>query len=337
MFQFSKLKGIPFFILIGISALIVILNLNMTTPVKKDGINNYIVYLVIVKYNSKDLIIIRKFIQNGKVKYVAVDPDNLQTYLLFQDNLIIRPITWNQLSAQFKKAAYIRALQAARNQSLSLQNSGIIHGSPKLKGVTLTVDLCPSHKPLDRVIFTSLIDEFKKTERPVPVAISITGKFMETHYNDFNWLIKLVRSGDISVTWVNHTFSHRYNPKAPLTKNFLLEPNTDLSFEILETEKALIQQGVIFSIFFRFPGLVSNQKEVSMVTDFGLVPVGSDAWLAKGQPVHSGSIVLIHGNGNEPLGVKDFISLLQTEKSSVMKKQWIMYDLRESIESEFQK
>ena len=72
------------------------------------------------------------------------------------------------------------------------------------------------------------------------------------------------------------------------------------------------------------------------VISYGLIPIGSDAWLAKGQPVHKGSIVLIHGNGNEPVGIKDFIRLLQTEKSSVMKKEWLLYDLRESIEDEFQ-
>ena len=40
---------------------------------------------------------------------------------------------------------------------------------PKKRGLTLTIDLCPSHKPLDRIIFTSLISEFKKTEMPVPI------------------------------------------------------------------------------------------------------------------------------------------------------------------------
>jgi hypothetical protein len=72
------------------------------------------------------------------------------------------------------------------------------------------------------------------------------------------------------------------------------------------------------------------------VIEYGLIPIGSDAWLAKGQPIHSGSIVLIHGNGNEPIGIKDFIRLLQTEKLSVMKKEWLLYDLRESIQNEFQ-
>jgi hypothetical protein len=116
----------------------------------------------------------------------------------------------------------------------------------------------------------------------------------------------------------------------------LLEPGTDLRYEILGTEIALLHHGFLSSVFFRFPGLVSDHQVVDSVISYGLIPIGSDAWLAKGQPVHQGSIVLIHGNGNEPVGIKDFIRLLQTEKSSVMKKEWLLYDLRESIEEEFE-
>jgi hypothetical protein len=202
--------------------------------------------------------------------------------------------------------------------------------------VTLTIDLCPSHKPLDRIIFTSLIAEFKKTEMPVPLALSITGKFMLTHPGDLLWLKSLIDSGEISVTWINHTYNHHYDPNIPLKKNFLLEPGTNLNFEILGTEEALLQNGFLSSVFFRFPGLVSDQQVVDSVISYGLIPIGSDSWLAKGQPVHKGSIILIHGNGNEPVGIKDFIRLLQTDESSVMKKEWLLYDLRESIEDEFQ-
>ena len=98
---------------------------------------------------------------------------------------------------------------------------------------------------------------------------------------------------------------------------------------------ALLQKGLLFSAFFRFPGLVSDHQLVETVTDYGLIPVGSDAWLAKGQAAHNGTIVLIHGNGNEPVGIKDFIKLLQNEKPAVIDKEWQLYDLRESVENEF--
>ena len=143
------------------------------------------------------------------------------------------------------------------------------------------------------------------------------------------------KQNKIKITWVNHTYNHHYDPKAPLNENFILSPGTDINFEILGTEIALLQHGLLPSVFFRFPGLVSNNKAVTAVTDFGIIPIGSDAWLAKGQQAANGSIVLIHGNGNEPLGVKDFIKLLQTEKEKAMANQWLLYDLRDTVEDEF--
>ncbi len=100
---------------------------------------------------------------------------------------------------------------------------------------------------------------------------------------------------------------------------------------------AMLQKGMLFSVFFRFPGLVSSEKLVDSITNYGLIPIGSDAWLAKGQAAHNGTIVLIHGNGNEPLGVTDFISLLKKENTAVLHKQWLLYDLRETVEDEFEK
>ncbi|MDO7744704.1 MAG: polysaccharide deacetylase, partial [Pedobacter sp.] len=91
------------------------------------------------------------------------------------------------------------------------------------------------------------------------------------------------------------------------------------------------------SVFFRFPGLVSDQQVADKVLAYGIIPVGSDAWLAKGQQPSAGSIVLIHGNGNEPVGVADFIKLLKSKSPAIMGKQWLMYDLTESVENEFGK
>jgi len=158
---------------------------------------------------------------------------------------------------------------------------------------------------------------------------------MLSHPEDIQWIKNLIDSSQISVTWVNHTYNHKYNPGEPLAKNFLLEPKTNLSAEILQTEVALLEKGFSFSAFFRFPGLVSNHQVVDSVLAYGLIPIGSDAWLAKGQKISGGSIVLIHGNGNEPIGVTDFIKLLKTQQRAVLQREWLLYDLSESIEREF--
>ncbi len=302
----------------------------------QNGISNYKVYFAFGNIKSENILIIRKFDQAGKQFYVGVDIDNLETKIISSTQISVKALRWQQILLNYSNSAYVRAIKAAKTNSNSIQNSGVIHGYPKEKGAVLTIDLCPSHKPLDRVIFNSLITAFEKAEKPVPIALSITGRFMLTHSEDMLWIKDLIASCEISITWVNHSFNHNYNPKIPMKDNFLLEPNTDINFEILGTEIALLQYGFLSSVFFRFPGLVSNARIVDTVIDYGLIPIGSDSWLAKGEPIHGGSIILIHGNGNEPKGVEDFLRLLQTEKSSVMKKEWLLYDLRESIENEFQ-
>jgi len=300
-------------------------------------VKNYSIYTGVVKVQGKELLVLRKMEKSGQLTYLAVDPQTLTTQLVPAAAAPIKQISWLGSQAYFQQTPYFKALAAAGKQSLALQDAGITRGYPKEKGITLTIDLCPSHKPLDRVIFTSLIAEFKKMEQPVPVALSITGRWMLTHTDDLNWLKELVAKKEIDITWTDHTYNHHFSLSAPLKTNFLLEPGTDLNFEILGTELALLQHGLLPSVFFRFPGLVSDQLVVDKVLAYGIIPIGSDAWLAKGQKAAAGSIVLIHGNGNEPVGVADFIRLLKSKSADIMDKQWTLYDLSESVEDEFGK
>jgi len=237
--------------------------------------------------------------------------------------------------AYFKNTPYQKALAKAEKQSVMIQDAGIERGVPKEAGISLTADLCPSHRPLDRIIFTDIFNGLGKVERPVPIALSVTGIWMRQHPQDLEWLKELEQKREIKITWINHSFNHRVSKTRPLKENFLLEPGTDISYEVLETEKAMLNNGMMPSVFFRFPGLVSDQQLVTRITDFGLIPIGTDAWLAKGQQPQAGSIVLIHGNGNEPVGVQDFIKLLQSKTKSIANKQWLLYDLRESVDEEF--
>ncbi|MDQ7960582.1 polysaccharide deacetylase [Flavobacterium lindanitolerans] len=297
-------------------------------------VSNYKVFLATVSSGAKNLVTIRKFEQYGKTNYLAVDLNTMDTQILRSDKPMTT-ISWQKLYSDYANTPYIKALTFAKKQSFTLQDAGIIHGWPVEKGINLTVDLCPSHKPLDRTIFTSLISEFGKIEKPVPIALSITGRFLLDHTNDMEWLNSLEAKGAIDITWINHTYNHYYDPKMPLTENFLLKPGTNIDFEVLQTEIVLLEHQLLPSVFFRFPGLVSDNSVTNDIINYGLIPIGSDAWLAKGQKANAGSIVLIHGNGNEPVGVNDFIKLLQSEKQKVLDKQWLLYDLKESISEEF--
>jgi hypothetical protein len=62
-----------------------------------------------------------------------------------------------------------------------------------------------------------------------------------------------------------------------------------------------------------------------------LIPVGSDAWLGLNQWPKEGSIVLVHANGNEPIGIHRFLELMHKERENIVHKHWLLFDLRESL------
>jgi hypothetical protein len=108
---------------------------------------------------------------------------------------------------------------------------------------------------------------------------------------------------------VNHSNSHPYIIETPPENNFLLLPQVNFENEVLKTEIKLIERNLMPSVFFRFPGLISHEKLVTELSSkYGLITLGADSWLANGvKPNAKGdSILLVHGNGNEPLGLKLF-------------------------------
>jgi hypothetical protein len=284
----------------------------------------------ICKSDRKEVVVLRKFIKNNCSFYFTVAPQTLETLIYHSDNLIVNPAPWEIIRARYSTTPYIRALQQAEMNSDTLQDAGLHRFLPSQKGIDLTIDLCPSHRPLDRIVFTDLIDEMGRVEKPVPVSVSITGRWISTHPGDLNWLESLVKAGKLSIVWINHSYNHLTKKNVPLKMNFMLTQGIDVNAEVLKTEIALLQEGIIPSAFFRFPGLISDHDVFYKVTSLGLIPVGSDAWLAKGQWPENGSIVLIHANGNEPLGVRDFIKLLDDKRAEVLSKHWELFDLRES-------
>lgn len=300
-----------------------------------EDIKRYKVNFALATHANEQLISIRSFSANNQKYLLLVNPETLDTKVNLASDYTTRSLQYSNVLAIFKNTAYIKSIEAAAAKDLQLQNAGIDHAIPNEKGITLTIDLCPSHKPLDRIIFQSVFDEFKKTVQPAPLAVSVSGKWMLKHQDDLSWLKSLVEKKELNITWVNHTYNHEVN-KLPLAENFLLAPGTNLDVEVLENEKLMLKNGLTPSVFFRFPGLVSDRKIVERIEAYGLIPIGSDAWLAKGQQPNAGSIVLIHGNGNEEIGVKDFIQLLKTKQTDVKNKQWLLFDLREGLEKEFE-
>ncbi|WP_316798585.1 polysaccharide deacetylase [Pedobacter frigidisoli] len=303
-----------------------------------EGITRYKVNYALASTGTNDMTTVlatRSFVVKGQKYVLLLNPNTFETRIDLANKYSMRKVEWPKVLAIFKNTPYVKSLEAAAARDIQLQNAGIDHAIPNETGIVLTIDLCPSHKPLDRIIFESVFAEFKRIEKPAPIAISVSGKWMLKHQDDLNWLKSLVKKNELNITWVNHTYNHEVN-SLPLSENFLLAPGTQLDVEVLENEKLMLKNGLTPSLFFRFPGLVSDKTVVQKIEGYGYLPIGSDAWLAKGQQANAGSIVLIHGNGNEEIGVKDFIQLLKSKQADVKNRQWLLFDLRQGLEKEFE-
>ncbi len=240
------------------------------------------------------LIAIRVFERSSQKWRLAVDPETFETFILPWDDAA--PAN----DAAWKDTPFVKALERYNARHEGITNNGIIAGNAN--GVFLTVDLCPSKKAFDHAMFTRTSEA--AGGHGAPLAIAISGLWIERHGSEFDWLMNKAREGALRITWINHSFSHPFDASTPLEENFLLTDKVDFGKEVLETERLLLEKGAVPSPFFRFPGLVSDERLHSRLRALSLIPIGANAWLAKGEAPKPGSIILVHGNGNEPDGIK---------------------------------
>jgi hypothetical protein len=242
----------------------------------------------------------RRLRVDGEALLFTVDPETLATSLE-------RASCWRCAEtgdAAESETRFLQAIEGAEGNE-RLVNGGLVHG--RGDGVFVTGDLCPSHKPLDR----AFIEEVAAQGPGTPLTLAVSGGWIAHHAEDFAFLREKRLSGALDITWADHSYTHPYVPGLADARNYLLRPGTDLDREIFETEKILIANGETPSVFFRFPGLVSDPVLMEKLKARHLVALGADSWLALGPAPRPGSIVLVHPNGNEPGGLAIFSRLLK--------------------------
>ena len=238
---------------------------------------------------------------------LLVDPETLRTQ-------VGRAACWRcaeTSDAQETETRFLRAVQGTGNEPdtpKALVNMGLVHGEGG--GSFLTGDLCPSARPLDK----SFLELVAKQGAGTPIALSVSGSWILHHQADLDWLRGKIESGALAVSWVNHSYSHPFVKNRPNEETFLLTKGVDIDAEILETERLMLKNGLTPSVFFRFPGLVSDASLMQRLRERHLVALGADSWIALGPRPRPGSIMLVHPNGNEPVGLKIFARLLQEGK-----------------------
>jgi hypothetical protein len=266
------------------------------------------VFLACVNEAGTARLAIRRMRTSDETLLLTVDPQDLGTRLEPE-----RCWRCTETSDEAQSGTrFVRALQSPPEggETKTLKNAGLVHGESSF-GAFVTGDLCPSPRPLDRGFFERLAREGNKNNPEngtpgtgTPVALAVSGLWLMRHAGDLDWLKRQDASGRLSITWVNHSYSHRYAKHRPAAQNYMLTRGLDFDREVYGAERLMIEAGLTPSIFFRFPGLVSDAALNRRLRESHLVALGADAWLALGQNPQSGSIVLVHPNGNEPIGIK---------------------------------
>jgi len=271
-----------------------------------DRVHGYAPIFEVCEQGSATRLATRRMTVDGEKLLLTVDPQSLETTLQ-------RASCWRCAETSDGEQADTRFLKALRPPAdpakpPALVNAGLIHGAGA--GSFITGDLCPSHKPLDRAFF----EEIAAQSPGAPVTLAVSGGWIAHHGPDFAWLQEKARSGAFAITWANHSYSHPYVAGLADRQNYMLRPGVDLDREIFETEKLLIAHGETPSVFFRFPGLVADAALLEKLRERHLVALGADSWLSLGPPPRPGSIVLVHPNGNEAVGLRLFSRLLARGK-----------------------
>ena len=230
-----------------------------------------------------------------------------QRLLLVNTNTLetsVRIRTKSMLFLPCDKTSHYEKLKAeALAHPFTIANRGMKEG--KAEGFALTVDMCPSSKKgFESKFFQTLVDK----NISYPITISLTKKWARLHPKEFKQLKEWDDTKALDITWMNHGATHPYTPHVALEKNFINQEGIDFKQEVLDNENFIFREGRTPSIFYRYAGLVSNKKAYRyLVEELGLIPIGTKAWLAKGEKIKERSIVLLHGNKNEPLGIQRFL------------------------------
>lgn len=297
---------------------------------------------------GKTVAALREVASGSKAKKLVVDPITLETTLVSSTKLKCEKTTFASDST-LAPSLYGRALTrfttpstgqfVSANEGLkrfspvcASQRSNLSLGSKSpLQPMSLTLDFCPAqsrgdekhpHRPMDRGYLESLRAEGQRTGRTVNATIFISGGWIRMHRAEVKELIAFNDpSRGLSLTFANHSNTHPYlGHDIPATQNFMTAMSrNDFVNEVLTTEKEMLKAGLTPSVFFRFPGLMSNATEIEALKELGLIPVGTTGWLAldggrntqyagfdfsTDQAAKPGRILLTHGNGNEENGVR---------------------------------
>lgn len=257
---------------------------------------------------------IRRFRLDGVPTSVVVDVDTLTSAVVSDAELARTTRAGDAFaSSPFVASLAETARAAAANRALDRIAASADAGDAQ-EPFALTIDMCQSRRPWDQALFEWAVGLSDRLGRPVPVGIAMTGGWARAHPNELSQIVSWGDTRKLAITWINHSSTHPLNclDEACRRATFLTAGTVDFDAEVLGLEQALLARGLAPSVLFRFPGLVHDANRLRQLARLSLLPLDANAWIAKGQPIGPRTVVLVHGNGNEPPGIRGFLGAVQS-------------------------
>ncbi|MCX7820151.1 MAG: polysaccharide deacetylase family protein [Brevinematales bacterium] len=265
-------------------------------------IEQYSVIERFVNINGTNILLTREITYTNKEKaFIGINPENLESILIKDTNFI------DTEKIYFENTPFIKIKRKFYNESNTI---GEVNKKDSLFQdnaiVLLTTDLCPVEKSLDTNFYIAISELEQKISNKIPFFIFFSGRWIETHHSELEW----IKSRGFSFIACNHTYNHKI-----IKENF---SNSVLKDEIIKTELIMLNNGIIPSCFFRFPGLKYNKENLSVLYEMNLIPLSVNFWGGQ-KSFPKKSILLVHSNGSVPIEVKKFIQFLKGIKNKNIK------------------
>ena len=213
-------------------------------------INNYRIISPLLCLNNGNINVAIRSFDSEKIDYfLLVDIENLNTKLVKAKNCYPRKNDKEGRYFEYRGFSGSRYHQVLNLYNIIENNNKDNQGLKsinKSQGVFISIDMCPSINKIEKNLFIKLKEKSKLNK--VHVSIAISGLWIIQNKEDFFWLQSL-KSDNFIITWVNHSFTHRYYKDVDMESNFLLLSDTVIQSEILDTERILIEHGGTFNIF----------------------------------------------------------------------------------------
>jgi peptidoglycan/xylan/chitin deacetylase (PgdA/CDA1 family) len=177
-----------------------------------------------------------------------------------------------------------KVIAAQRSSGRPYGTAGEFHSGTSNKNIVLTTDLCPTGNDYDSQFYSNLVSLRKDRLMSVPLVIFFSGRWVKNHSSQ----LASIKGAGLDFIAGNHTYSHK----------ILDGRNTDagnFTAELTNTETVLLENGILPSFFFRYPGLVYNKTAMDVLDKLSMTAVNANVWM--GTKARNWGILLVHSNG----------------------------------------